>query len=339
MRRGLRRSLAWIAALALIALAIAGGLAAYWYLGPYRNFTDQVFVDVDHGMSSHAIADRLSKDGVIRSPWAFLVVRALHPSATLQAGEYRFAGEETPWQIFNKIRRGETFYENFTVPEGSNLFDIAALLRQGDTVNADEFLKTAADPALIHDLDATAPDLEGYLFPSTYRVTHRTTAVGLCRLMTGEFRKQWTELTAAEKAVDVHRSVTLASIVEKESAIATERPLVAAVYLNRLRLGMPLQCDPTTIYAALLDKRYTGVLHRSDLASANPYNTYMNAGLPPGPIANPGKASLAAALHPANAESLYFVAKGDGSGAHTFSTTLAEHAKAVAEYRARVHAK
>lgn len=337
MSKAIRRSLAAIAVLTIFVALLIAGLAGYWYLGPYQNFADQVFVDIDHGMSSRAIARKLQHDGVIRSSSSFLVVRVLHPFATLQAGEYRFAGEETPWEVFNKIRRGEIFYQDITVPEGSNMFDIATLLRQGETVNPDSFLKAAAIPALIHDLDPQAPDLEGYLFPSTYRVTHRTTGEELCWRMTTEFRKQWNALTAANPSTEVHRVVTLASMVEKESALAGERPLVASVYLNRLRLGMPLQCDPTTIYAALLENRYRGVLHRSDLASTNPFNTYVHAGLPPGPIANPGKVALEAVIRPANTTFLYFVAKGDSSGSHRFSTTLAEHDKAVAEYRAQIH--
>lgn len=333
MSRKIRKTLATVAVLALLAVVGVAALGAYWYLGPYRNFTDQAFIDIDRGMSTRAIGRLLTRQGVIRSPYAFLLVRLVHPSAKLQAGEYRFAGDETPWQIFDKIRRGEIFYENFTVPEGSNMFDIAVLLSRADTVKPDAFLKAAARPDMIKDIDPQAPDLEGYLFPSTYRLTRKTTGEQLCHLMTGEFRKQWAALHAV---TDVHRTVTLASIVEKESAAPGERPLVASVYLNRLSEGMPLQCDPTTIYAALLEKRYTGVLHRSDLASTNPFNTYIHVGLPPGPIANPGLASLQAVLHPAATDYLYFVAKGDGTGFHHFSKTLDEHNRAVAEYRARM---
>jgi UPF0755 protein len=269
----------------------------------------------------------------VRSPWAFLAIRVLQPRARLQAGEYRFAAAQTPWQVFDKIRRGEIFYEDFTVPEGSNIFDIAALLEQLGAIAPGEFLKAAADPAAIRDLDPQAPDLEGYLFPSTYRVTHRTTAPQLCRMMTAEFRKQWLTLGASSPTSAVHRVVTMASLIEKETAIGPERPLVAAVFINRLRAAMPLQCDPTTVYAALLENRYRGVIHKSDLSSANPYNTYAHPGLPPGPIANPGLPSLEAALHPAAADYLYFVAKANGSGTHHFSATLAEHTKAVAAFR------
>ena len=331
--KDLRRALALFAVLVIASLSIAVGITAYWYLGPYRGFGPETFVEIEHGMSSRAIARELARQGVVRSRWAFTLVRLLHPTATLQAGEYRFGSEQTPFQVFDKIRRGETFYEDFTVPEGSNRFDIANLLRGSDTVLPDDFVKAASDPESIRDLDPAAPDLEGYLFPSTYRVTHHTNARQLCRLMTAEFRKQWVSL----HGTDVHRTVTLASLVEKETAIASERPLVAAVFLNRLRIGMPLQCDPTTVYAALVENRYRGAIHKSDLASKNPYNTYSHPGLPPGPIANPGLASLQAAVHPANAEFLYFVAKADGSGSHRFSSTIAEHEQAVLAYRKNEH--
>lgn len=213
------------------------------------------------------------------------------------------------------------------------MFDIASLLAGLDSVGPKDFLEAAEDPGLIRSLDPQAPNLEGYLFPSTYRLTHQTTGRQLCRTMTTEFRKQWAALGGQRGARSLHEIVTLASLVEKETAVPAERPVIAAVFANRLRLGMPLQCDPTTMYAALLENRYRGTIYRSDLASANPYNTYSHPGLPPGPIANPGTASLAAALHPAAASYLYFVAKADGSGSHQFSATLTEHEKAVLDYR------
>jgi UPF0755 protein len=258
-----------------------------------------------------------------------LVVRALHPQAKLQAGEYRFAEQQTPWQVFGKIQRGEIFYQDFTVPEGSNIFDIATLADNLGGLKSDDFLRAAADPASIRDLDPAAPSLEGYLFPSTYRVTHHTTAAQLCHMMTMEFRKRWHGLAG----VDVHRVTTLASLIEKETGSAAERATVASVFENRLARNMPLQCDPSTVYAALLENRYRGTIYKSDLASQNPYNTYTHAGLPPGPIANPGVASLAAALHPAATDYLYFVARPSAPGSHHFSATLAEHEKAVATFR------
>ncbi len=321
--------------LILLLLAVIAGAFTVnaVYLGPYGGQDTDIFVDIEHGMSSRAIANELAEQGLVRAPWVFLLVRAFHPRSALQAGEYRFETSETPWQILNKLRKGQVFYEEITVPEGSNMFDIANILRSGDTVRPTDFLRAASDPASIRDLDPHAPNLEGFLFPSTYRVTHKTTARQLCRAMTSEFRKRWAALGGANRQRDVHKTVTLASLVEKETAVPAERPMVAAVYANRLSSGMLLQCDPTTVYAALLENRYHGTIHKSDLASANPYNTYLHAGLPPGPIANPGATSLAAALKPADSSFLYFVAKPDGSGAHHFSTTLNEHETAVAALR------
>ena len=329
----LHRLLSALAIVAILALCMAAGIAGYWYLGPYRGFGAESFVEIQRGMSSRAIARELASHGVVRSPWSFLAVRLLHPTATLQAGEYRFGSAVTPWQAFQKIRRGEIFYEDFSVPEGNNIFDIAGLLKGLDTVKPTPFLDAVERADMIRDLDPSAPNLEGYLFPSTYRVTHKTTARQLCGIMTAEFRRQWLLAGGVSNSPDIHQTVTVASLVEKETSIAEERPLVAAVFLNRLRLNMPLQCDPTTVYAALLENRYRGVIHKSDLASENAYNTYAHVGLPPGPIANPGAESLKAALHPAQTDYLYFVAKADGSETHHFSAELSEHEKAVLAYR------
>jgi peptidoglycan lytic transglycosylase G len=317
-------------------LAVLGGLSAagVWYLGPVRASQEETFVEIEHGMSSRAIADLLAGDGLVRSNWAFLAVRFLHPHAKLQAGEYRFGAEQTPFEIFDKISRGQVYFVVVTIPEGSNRFDIAAILEQASTIKPDDFLAASAEAESIRDLDPKAPSLEGYLFPSSYEVTHATTAKQLCHMMTNEFRRQWRALVPVElPGGETHRVVTLASLVEKETGVAAERLLVAGVFTNRLRVNMPLQCDPTTVYAALLDSRYNGVIHKSDLASTNPYNTYAHSGLPPGPIANPGAPSLKAALHPSSESYLYFVARADGSGGHHFSATLAEHEKAVADFR------
>jgi UPF0755 protein len=323
------------AAVAVLFIASVG-IFGYWYLGPYRGFRTETFVEVEHGMSSRRIAKALTHQGVVRSEWAFLAVRILRPHATLQAGEYRFATAQTPWQVFEEIRRGEVFYEEITVPEGSNRFDIASLLDQLDMVKGDAFLKAAEKPEIVRDLDGLAPSLEGYLFPSTYRMTRRTTAAQLCRAMTDEFRKRWKSLGSSVEGIDTHKIVTLASLIEKETGIAPERPIIASVFVNRMRMNMPLQCDPSTVYAALLENRYRGTIHRSDLESTSPYNTYAHEGLPPGPIANPGIQSLTAALHPSETNYVYFVAKPDRSGSHHFSATLSEHEKAVLSYRQKL---
>jgi UPF0755 protein len=268
------------------------------------------------------------------------LARALHPGQKLQAGEYRFALADSPSNILNRIARGDVFFYELIVPEGSNMFDIAASLSRFDFLKSANFLRAARNPALIRDLAPQAPTLEGYLFPSTYRIARATTEQQLCVMMTGVFRKHWRDLQSSlPRGVPINDIVTLASMVEKETAVPDERPIVASAYENRLRKGMSLDCDPTTIYAALLEQRYRGTIYRSDLDSNNAYNTYKHAGLPPGPIANPGLESLKAALAPAQTDYLYFVAKGDGSGGHQFSTTMEQHNLAVQEYRRATGAK
>ncbi len=288
-------------------------------------------MEIPHGTGTAVIARELAKDGVIRYSWEFELLRLVKPSAKLQAGEYRFAKAASALEVFNRIARGDIYFVEFTVPEGSNIFDIAKSAEAEGVMSAEDFLAAAEDPALVRDLAPKAKTLEGYLFPSTYRLSHSTTPARLAKMMTDEFRKQWSKLTA-DKAADVRNAVTLASLVEKETASPGERPVIASVFRNRLAQGMRLQCDPTTIYAALLENRYRGTIHKSDLASTNPYNTYENVGLPPGPIANPGAESLRAALEPADTPFLYFVAKPAGGG-HQFSTTIAQHEKAVIAYR------
>jgi UPF0755 protein len=233
-------------------------------------------------------------------------------------------------EVVSRIARGDIFYLELPVPEGRNMFDIGAAAEQLGVFKADDFVKAAQDPALIRDLDPKAPTLEGYLFPSTYRLGHRTTPAHLCGMMTDRFRAAWKSLNTD---ADVHDTVTLASLVEKEGKLEEERPLIAAVFANRQRLGMKLECDPTTIYAALLLGVYRGTIYRSDLDRDHPYNTYSHVGLPPGPIANPGIPSLTAALHPADSDALYFVRRPDDSGGHQFSGSLAAHTNAVEKYR------
>jgi UPF0755 protein len=313
-----------------VAIVLTGAVALSMS-SPYRRFSAETFVEMDRGVGTAGIARSLQQAGVIRYTWQFWLLRVLRPSARLQAGEYRFNRPATVSEVFSRIARGDVYYFEFTVPEGSNMFDIAHGLEAAGIMQAADFLRAAAEPSLIRDLAPQARTLEGYLFPATYRLSHATTAAGLCRRMTDQFRRQW-KMVAGGRAADVHRTVTLASLVEKETALPAERPLVAGVFVNRLKDGMRLECDPTTIYAALLDDRYRGMIHRSDLASSNPYNTYQNAGLPPGPIANPGADSIAAALQPAETDYLYFVAK-PGGGGHQFSASLAQHQRAVQAYR------
>ncbi len=321
-----------IAAALVGVAALAAAMALVSLRVKYRGFAAaEVFVEIPRGAGTFIIGQRLASAGVVRYAWQLALVRLIHPRVTLEAGEYRFAARASTLEVFARLARGDVFYQQFTVPEGADMFDIARLAARLGLVKAGQFLMAARDASLIRDLDPAAPTLEGYLFPSTYRVGRRTTGRELCRMMTAEFRKRWRALAPAADA-DVHAVVTLASLVEKETPDAAERPVIAGVFKNRLARGMPLDCDPTTIYAALLDRRFRGAIHRSDLDSPNTYNTYRHAGLPPGPIANPGAASLAAALAPAATPYLYFVARADGSG-HRFSRTIEEHNQRVREYR------
>lgn len=307
----------WVA-LAVGLAAVLACAALYSLQSPYRGFQDEVFVQFPKGSGTRVMAQKLADAGVVRYAWQFWLARSIHPRAKLQAGEYRFDHAASVDDVFSRLGRGDVFYFSFTVPEGSNMFDIARLLESEGIMSGQDFLKAAAN-------------LEGFLFPSTYRVSHSITPAGLCQMMTAQFQKEWKKLMP-DPAVDMVKTVTLASLIEKETGIAAERSKVASVFQNRLRIGMLLDCDPTVIYAALLEQRYRGAIHRSDLDNKHPYNTYQHAGLPPGPIANPGASSLAAALHPDETDYLYFVAKPDGEG-HVFTSNLAAHNKAVGSYR------
>ena len=321
-------------ALALVLAAVGG----FWLAGqlnqPYQGFAEPVFVEFARGTSTQQMANELARKGVLAKPWHFLVLRALERQKTLQAGEYQFTKAASPRDVFRRITRGDTFYLELLVPEGFNMYEIAEAAGKLGIMKPAEFLAEANSPALIHDLDPAAPSLEGFLFPNKYRVRRHTSPQQLCRMMTGEFRQRWLSLHAT---ADLHTTLTLASLVEREARRPDERPLVASVFSNRLRIGMKLDCDPTTVYAALLQNRYRGTIYKSDLADESPWNTYRHSGLPPGPIANPGLSSIQAALAPAESAFLYFVARADGSGGHTFSESLMKHEAAVAQYQRATH--
>jgi UPF0755 protein len=320
----------------LLAAVIGAGVVYYSVSRPYQGFQKSVILDFPKGTSTRSMSAQLARAGVIRYSWEFLAVRAMRPNSRLLAGEYQFSEPASALTVFDRISRGDVFFYDLTVPEGSNMFDIASTIDRFDFMKGADFLRVARDPAPIHDLAPDAPTLEGYLFPSTYRIERTTTVKQLSRMMTDLFRKHWRELQTPEHPMAaVNPLVTLASLVEKETALPEERPAVASVYANRLRLNMPLDCDPTTIYAALLEGRYRGTIYRSDLDNPSPYNTYRHPGLPPGPIANPGLSALKAALAPAETSYLYFVAKPDGSGGHQFSENIEQHNRAVEEYRHR----
>jgi len=314
----------------VLLIAALAGFAMFRLMAPYQGFQGETFVEFPRGTSTETMGTLLANAGILRSRWDFLAARAVQRGRVLQAGEYRFDRAASPLEVVDRIARGDVFYYTLVAPEGKNMFDLAQLAAQLGLFTSDAFLAVARNPAMIRDLDPAAPSLEGYLFPNTYKLSRHTTAEALCRMMTGKFREVWRGLGGSG---DPHATVTLASMVEREAKLPEERPLIAAVFANRLRIGMKLDCDPTTVYAALLEGRYRGAIYRSDLDSANPYNTYRHAGLPPGPIANPGLDSLRAAMHPAASDALYFVARPDGSGGHTFSSDLASHNAATERYR------
>jgi UPF0755 protein len=315
----------------LIFLAVlVGGFLFYRLNRPYQGFEGEVILELPRGTSTNKMADILAEAGVVRSRWDFILARAFNRSRVLQAGEYRFRRPASPWEVVGRIARGDIHYRVLVVPEGRNMFEIAAAVAELGLFSAESFLEAARNPAIIQDLAPGAPSLEGYLFPDTYRLTRHTTAEQLCRQMTGKFRAVWRALNADAA---VHETVTLASLVEKEARVAAERTTISAVFHNRLRLGMRLDCDPTVIYAALLEGRYRGTIYRSDLDRDHPYNTYRRTGLPPGAIANPGAAALRATLEPAPSNALFFVLRPDGSGAHEFSESYSAHERAVTRYR------
>jgi UPF0755 protein len=286
------------------------------------------------GSSSRSIAAELERTGVVRNRFAFELLHYAMPKKKLKAGEYRFANPASGIDVFNRIARGDVLVHTVVVPEGFNVFDIAAAIEAAGLGKKEDFLRTAThDTALIRSVDPQAKSLEGYLFPDTYLFSRTMSMHDMAAAMVRRFQK---EAQALGLQQDTHRIVTLASIVEKETADPGERPQVASVYANRLAKNMALAADPTVVYAAELKGDYRGAIHQSDLQSDSPYNTYKFAGLPPGPIANPGAAALQAAMHPAQTAYLFFVAAGDGSGRHHFSASFEQHERNVVAYRRAV---
>ena len=262
---------------------------------PYKGFRAKRLVEFPRGTSTGGMARTvLPGPGVVRSRWDFLLARAWEERRVLQAGEYRFDRAASPLEVCGRIARGDIFYYELVVPEGQNMFDIAAVGGQLGLFSAEEFLAAARNPAMIRDLDPEALTLEGYLFPEHLPAEPPHHAGAAVPHDDGEVPRGVARACKTPSRTCI-AAVTLASLVEKEGEAAREeRPQIAAVFANRLRIGMKLDCDPTTIYAALLENRYRGThLPQSDLDSDNPYNTYRHAGLPPGPIANPGLAFVA----------------------------------------------
>jgi UPF0755 protein len=311
----------------LILILVAAGWLAYGLLIP-TNPGGERFIMLRPGSSSRHIASELKKAGIIRSYYAFMALHAVK-MRTLKAGEYRFAQPASAREIYSRLARGDIYFHTVVIPEGFNIYDIAQAMEAAGLGTRDEFLQAErADRSLVADIDPDAPSLEGYLFPDTYEFTRTQSTSDILSAMVRRFRQ---ESHALGLTSDYHRVVTMASIVEKETAVPEERPLVASVFYNRLDQNIVLATDPAVIYAALLAGRYNGVIHQSDLQFDSPYNTYRRTGLPPGPICNPGAQALAAAMHPAKTDYLYFVS--DNAGHHRFSRTMEEHQRNVAAYR------
>lgn len=312
----------------LICLLAVGAVAWVVYVpfGPGH----EVFVDIPVGTGSRGMAKMLQSAGVIRTRYAFEVVRELK-GGTLKAGEYRFEHATTVMDVYERIMRGDVYTVPVTIPEGYNLWDIANAVQTAKLGTKEDFLRAAeSETRLIKQWSPNATSLEGYLFPDTYLFNHHTTPEMMLQAMVKRFGKALQTLDVAPET-HVARLVTMASLVEKEVRVDGERPMVAGVFENRLREGMPLATDPTVIYAALKDGTWRGTIYQSDLHSSSPYNTYVHTGLPPGPICSPGMAALRAAMHPLATKNLYFVA--DAAGHTNFSETLKEHAEQVQQYR------
>jgi UPF0755 protein len=289
------------------------------------------FVLLRPGWSTRHIAQTLQSEGVIRSSAAFLMLQYVEGLKSLKAGEYKFEEPASALEVCRRIVRGDVYARMVVIPEGFNIYDVANAVEQAGLGTAADFITAAkGDLFLLRDIDPEAKTLEGYLFPDTYQFTRIDSAHDMAAAMVHRFRQEAQKIGLLGNA-DTHRMVTMASIVEKETAAPEERPLVASVYYNRLDRNMALGADPSVVYAALLAGRYRGTIYQSDLQYDSPYNTYKYPGLPPGPIANPGIASLQAAMHPAKSDYLYFVS--DNNGHHRFATTLEQHAQNVAAYR------
>jgi UPF0755 protein len=329
-------------------LVLVMGLAAAAY-GVYREFQRwsetppagpgrSIRVELPRGASARRIALLLEKAGLVDSARRFeLLIRLEEAGARLKAGEYEVVAPVAPRELLDLLVRGKVALQAVTIPEGLTMVQIAKRLEREGLVSREGFLAACRSPELLRSFGIAASTAEGYLFPETYHFEMRVTAAAVVRAMLAMFRRQVGEdyaVRAEAVGLNEHEAVTLASLVEKETALREEMPLVSAVYHNRLRRGMLLQADPTVIYA-LPD--FDGRLLTRDLSYDSPYNTYLYPGLPPGPIANPGLAALEAAVAPADVRYLYFVARGDGS--HVFSRTLAEHNRAVAAYRRTMRAR
>jgi UPF0755 protein len=330
--------------IAVVGVVVMAAVAAAWLTSdlrrrmnePFKGYEGaEVFVEIPQGAGSPEIRRRLVESGVVSDD--FILRAAMWwsgRSRSLQAGEYRFAQPMSPLAVVDKIASGDIYTQRLTFPEGLTIPEMAKVFESRGFGPARAFIQAATDASLVKDLDAHATDLEGYLFPETYSLPRRVDASRLVGMMVDRFRVTYDEplrARAAAQQMTTRQVVTLASLIEKETARADERPLVAAVYRNRMKQRMGMQADPTVVYALTKAGKYDGNIRREDLNFDSPYNTYRYPGLPPGPIAAPGRASLEAALSPADVPYLYFVSRNDGS--HVFATTLREHNANVYQYQ------
>ncbi len=336
MLRKVLTVLAVFMGLTLIAAAVAVNQLLERVETPYQAYEEEgVFVDIQPGDSSPVIAARLAAAGVVRDQWTFrLAVWRSGVARDLQAGEYHFSDSLSSMEVIDKIVAGQVYLRSITFPEGLTVAEMAEVFDESEFGTRDEFINQTQRVELIQDLDPEAVTLEGYLFPETYLLPRGATPADIVEAMVAQFRRSLSDELRGEAARhdrSVRDVVTLASLIQKETGSADEYQLVSAVYNNRLRIGMALQCDPTVIYALELDGFYDGNLTRENLGYDSPYNTYRYPGLPPGPIAAPGLGALEAAVGPADVPYLYFVSRNDGS--HEFASTLREHNRNVQRYQ------
>jgi len=320
---------------AVVVFATAGVVFAWKAMTtPYKGYDGlSKRVEIRKGSTSSEILRQLEEKGVLRDSFVPIVyVKTLRRDVVLKAGTYDFVGPKTPLDVVSLLERGEIVLKQVTIREGLDRWTVSEILIENGFGTADEWAQATANVELIADLAPAADSLEGYLFPDTYRISPDLTPAAIVEIMVRNFRAQFgEELAYINTGLDIHQTVTLASIVETEAQLDSERPTIASVYFNRIRKGMLLQADPTVIYAMKLAGSWNGNIRKDDLRIESPYNTYVSAGLPPGPIASPGLASLKAAAAPAETDYFYFVSRNDGS--HVFSRTLAEHNRAVQTFQ------
>lgn len=335
---GKTRRRAGALALLLVLAFVAGGAALLLVRTPYKGYEgDAAVVELPSGTTTKAILSTLEREGVVRSRHlAYAALRVLFAGKSLKAGEYRFEGARSTEEVLRDLVEGRVVVHRVTIPEGLTAEETFALVSREGLATAAELADLFASPAAFEGIPEGAPSLEGFLGPDTYLFTRTQGAREIVATFVKAFRRSLPD-RFEERARALGRTpleaVTVASLVEKETGVATERALVSAVYHNRLKVGMPLQCDPTVVYALRRRGLWNGALTREGLEVDDPYNTYARGGLPPGPIASPGAAALEAAVAPADAPYLYFVAIGDGSGAHRFAVTYEEHRANVALFR------